>query len=337
MDAFPFSLAAMRSVFIIPILLMACARLWAGPSPEQARRQYVVIKDDGSLFVGEGSAWLKDEGESLERAQGVAVARARGSLAEAIEVRVQSRVEVSEESGPDGAKESAKAKAVSSSDLTIHLVKTQIWEDFPKKGQVTALAWISKEEWRRQKKGKEVAVYRPENGLRLYTQLYFPKFIRNDKTKGVNENKGWGLGLVWRHLFAAFSSSVASFDMNPQQDSNRPGELISEMVELGYEITPWEWRVQPYLPLGLAYGNHEINAGGPPEHASTYGGFLGGGLRYWPNDSLAIELQGRYFVPLGAAPDVKLAYSSGGQQRSLQLTPDLSGLDIRAQVLWSAF
>jgi hypothetical protein len=294
---------------------------------DKARRAYLEIRDNTDLFVGEGSAWTKDEGNDAGQAASVAAARARGSLAEAIEVRVQSSLQETQESSPAGASETVRSEASSSSDLKLENVQTRDFQDFPKPGQVTVLAWISKEDYRRQKAGKGVVVYRPENGIRAYAGLWEWGAL---KALGAQEMNVSGFDLVWRHCVIGGDHD----SMKSNNNSSGAEWAIVDTARVGYEWTPLSWRLQPFVPVEFEYGNLEM---GPRSiNANLYAIFVGLGLRYWANDSVAIEFTGDFPLPLDSV-DPGWAPTGIGAQTVVIPKVELSGPVFRVQLLWSAF
>lgn len=303
---------------------------------ERTRADYLGIRDNSDLFVGEGAAWLKDEGDDLAQATAIATARARGSLAQAIEVRVQSSTEVEAKNSPEGSTETARQRDVSSSDLKLAYVKTQAFEDFPKRGQVTILAWVSKEDWRRQMKGKGPVVYRPENGIRLGGGSWYPGEFTLFPTKQYFEQHGFELGLVWAHWVVEGMFLMGNFV--PVNSTDPPTDLNTTVINLGYEWAPFAWRIQPFVPVGLSYAGQRVSMESGSDNASNYGVYVGLGARYWPSDSFALEVSVRQYFPLNRVEGDAISYDTNGwQAASFKPVFELSGGSFAVQVLWSAF
>lgn len=320
------------------LLFLALAGPLSAADLAKLRADYLKIRDNSELFVGESAAWIKDEGDDLGQATAVATARARGSLAQAIEVRVQSVTEVESVGTAQGSTDTARQHDVASSDLRLASVKTQAFADFPKPGQVTVLAWLSKEEYRRQMKGKGPVVYRPENGVRLLIGNWFPLEGGLFPTTHFNEQKGFGLGLVWSHWTLEAMSNSNTFSV---ADTFKEIDLHSDLILLGYEWTPFAWRVQPYIPIGFGYANQQISLESGNAFASNYAAYVGAGARYWSTDSFALEFSVREYIPLNRVNGSPLRYRTkdDGMVATGLMKPvfELSGWGFALQVLWSAF
>lgn len=303
------------------------------------RAAYLGIRDNGELFVGEAVLWVKDEGGDLEQAKAVGIARARGSLAQAIEVRVQSRTELEAVASSKGSTETARQQDISSTDLKLAGVKTQAFEDFPKPGQLTVLAWISKEEWRRQAKGKGPIVYRPQNGLRLLYGAWYPDELGRFPVSHPNEQKAFGAGLVWRGWSLEGMTCANSILF---EGSTHEADMHSEIIQFGYNWAPFAWRLQPFAPIGLAWCHQQFEVEGSTAHGSTFAGHAGLGLRYWASDSLALEFLARRYLGLSKSTGGKLSYQVLGPGpavawKSFSPEMEFSGGAFSLQLLWSAF
>src|SRR5258708_6643732 len=139
----------------------------APASKAATMRAYMYIKEDSDRFVGEGVAELKEfDGDSV-KALAAAKERARGDLASNVRVQVSSDTAEKLESKNGKVTEELKSESKSHADVALENVKYMEFKDFPEKGQMTVLASLSKEDYRRQLAGKKVSVYLPENSLRF--------------------------------------------------------------------------------------------------------------------------------------------------------------------------
>jgi opacity protein-like surface antigen len=325
------------------------------------RLQYLEIKDDSDLYVGQSAALLKDQG-GWDKAELAATAGARAALAEAIEVRIQSKVTDAMQGNAQGVTELTEAITKTESDLKLADVKTRILRDFPQEGTVTVLAYLSKADYRRQLAGKGTRVYRPEYGLRLIyvatSTFAFDKLIRDEDLKSrsgipfkdpanngmidgsnnADSLQGFGLEFRFRDWSVAAEMGLASgirvypYDPVSGLYGKETDPLETLGLSIGYDWTPWAWRVQPYLPLALRSTHVSIadyQAWAPAASAGL-------GLRYWPNDSLAFDVSGRYIQGLANAAitkDGKPLYTSPGKTAE----PSLDGAQWQVSLLWSGF
>jgi hypothetical protein len=322
----------MRPLTAFAILMALAAALPAladepGSSKSAAMKSYMYIKEDSDRFVGEGVAELKDfEGDAL-KAAAAAKERARGDLASNVRVQVTSDSSEKTESKDGKVTEELKSASQSHADVALENVKYMEFKDFPDQGQVTVLASLNKEDYRRQLAGKAIPLYRPKYGLRLN----FSEFVPTQDPNGnfTNGLHSLGLDLQWMDWVAGLSS----YGSNGGQE----GYMI--LAELGYDWTPWASRFQLYVPLRLKGGfvqeydssnNNPGDAGGSGGANAYYAAAGGLGLRFWPNDSLSVDLNAMWVQGLNTAKPDK---PNGSDLKAFTLT----GPEFQAGISWSGF
>jgi hypothetical protein len=342
-----------RAIFVTLLALLA-TRSWAADSA----KRYLALKDDSGLYVGEGVAELKEfDGDGL-KALAAAKERAQAALASAIRVRIQSQTkEVS--SSVSG--ETFSAETQSLADVVLENVKSEDFENFPDKGKITALDYVSKEDYRRQLAGKATPLYRPENGLRVNFGGYYPFFLGGYVTKrptngnivgtttvggGFDPALDLGVDAVWRNFvlglaFANLDEGVYTYNITSSPSpTNAPGWNTTDLnvtllqAQAGYEWTPFSSRLQPFFPFRIEDAFASLSS-----VKGNLMGLSGGlGLRYWPNDSLALQVVGVYHQGLNSFR----MNSYGGtsyidSDPSHSVTVSLTGMELRAGILWSGF
>jgi hypothetical protein len=329
---------------------------FAAMSP--AEHAYITMKQDADLFVGEGVAEVKDFDSHAGAALAAAKQKARADLAESIHVHVSSEMTDKTQAKDGQVKEEISSESKSRSDLDLEGVKYLELRDYPEAGQMTVLASLSKEDYRRQLAGKATHVYRPEYGIKLEawglslnsfntienTGMNAPTNLplapgsqTNGSTSSTGNTPGIGMEFVWKD----FSLGLDYFSKDMQVYLYQPGPkdylavtdgLSLAMVSLGWQWIPWDWRVQPFVPVGFNGAFSNFN------YFQTYGlgVFAGVGLRYWPSDSFSIEISWRYLQGLNTSD-----YEKDGQALHLGPQQDasfsLTGQQTRAAIQWSGF
>jgi hypothetical protein len=335
---------------LLPILMLAAA-LQAAPDPA---KRYLSLKEDSGLYVGEGVVELKEFPASELKALEAARERARAALGNAIQVRIRSEISESSSNGKAGSSEELSAKSSSIADLILENVHDEDFLSFPKEDRVTVLAWISKEDYRRQLAGHQVPVYRHQNGFALGLGMRVPTCLTplRDSTKNaplagltfspqMGDLVAYSLELGWRGWTLVAQSATRHLDYVAYHDGTH-GEAVGYegltnnfdllAFELGYDVTPWAWRLQPYLPLRAEAA--QIGVGNRGSWVS--GAAAGLGLRWWFTDALALEARGLYHQGLSQA-----VLSDG--TANLRVTPgqdvtvDLNGTEYGLAVRWSGF
>jgi hypothetical protein len=351
----------MRSAALLCLLLGPVAAL-AAQSP--AERTYIAMKQDSDIYLGEGVAELKDfDGDKL-KARSAAKERARGDLAANVSVEVKSLSSEKLESKDGKVSEELKSQSSSQADLKLDNVKYVELDEYPEPGQVTVLASLNKEDYRRQLAGKTTPVYRPEYGIKLDAWgLSLPSFntIEDSGTNAANlplaggngsssnsnsngattgstgDTPGIGMEFVWKDFSLGldyYSKDMQVYLYHPSAGNyDRITDGLSlAMVSLGWQWIPWDWRVQPFFPVGLDGAFSDFNY----FQAYGAGAFAGAGLRYWPSDSFSIELSWRYLQGFNDAD-----YEKAGQPMLLrpgqQADFSLTGQQTRAAIQWSGF
>jgi hypothetical protein len=311
---------------ILLATLLLCVRpVLAGDSPSM--KVYLHLKEDESLYMGEGTAEAKDFGGSVAKALAAARQQAKGSLAEAIQVRVSS--ETTEKlSAKDGkASEDVQSETKSKTDLALENIKYAEFTDFPDKGQVTVAATLSKEDYRRQLAGKKVSVYLPEHALKVRTTMDAPNWLVGHYQPGLNlglelMSGPWTIGGDWEN------DSVQSPNSHGLQSPPGSSPNISRFsLSAGYNWTPWAVRFQPYFPVRVHY-----QWGGMGQLTANLAGASAGlGFRWWPSDTFALDLCGRYVVGFNS---IEMQPFSAGQD---PLQANLSGVQVEIGLMWSSF
>jgi hypothetical protein len=326
-----------KSLGLTGLLLLALAGLAAAEgagTTAMEMKSYVYIKQDGSLYVGEGVADLKEFGGDFARAVVAAKERARLDLASGIRVEVSGETSEIQEASGSQVREDIKSSSSSRVLLNLENVKYMEFKSLPEQGQVTVLASLSKEDYRRQLAGKAVPVYAPENGLEL---SYGPGgFGEGNWLVGRGNESYLGVDVLFRSFVLGLEngSGVLRFPNAVMDNSELTVSLWN--LEFGYDWTPWHWRFQPYVPLRILAENvgiKELSSG-----TNVAGAEAGLGFRYWPTDSLAVDLNVRYdqgfnqreLIGKNGAP----VFDTDSRTNVLAST---TGVGIRLGLMWSGF
>lgn len=324
---------------------------------EAAAKRYLSLKEDGDLYVGEGVVELKEFPSSELKALEAARERARAALGNAIQVRIRSEISETSSSGKGGSSEELSAKSSSLTDVVLENVHSEDFLNFPKEGRITVLAWVSKEDYRRQLAGQKVPVYHHQWGFKVGTgpmrigsvgdlmdsvkDYISPIGIRGTVDKSPIAFplavelgwRGWALGLQsWSLQIDTydFGNSSGTTTSSPNRHDYSFNALL---FQVGYDVAPWSWRLQPYAPLRLEAAM--VNFG--PYNANLAAATAGLGLRFWATDSLAIEAAGSYRVGLNSSTLV----SRSGEELKLGSgaipTISMTGFQGQAGLRWSGF
>ncbi len=325
--------------------------LWAAPflagaADSPAMRTYIHMKQDSDLFLGEGLAEKKDFDGNAAKALEAAHSRANGALAEAIRVRLSSQITEELQSKDGKTTEAIKSRTQSQAEVSVENVKFMEFADFPEPGQMTVLATVSKEDYRRQLAGKGVRVYHLESGLRASAALAVSPGL-GDLTRSSNDEPGDALAgasldFLWRDLFAGLQFGMIGKGQGGGSTTGstapKPTSVLNAAVNrysfhLGYDWTPWSRRLQPFLPVQVQYSYWDMD----PQVAQTFDAAAGLGLRYWANDTMAFQILGSYHQALsgGAIADKsgKALLMPGGAQA----TVSASGGEGSVGIIWSGF
>jgi hypothetical protein len=333
------------AALLLPLALPAAED--AASILKDQQKVYDGIMSDHDLYAGEGLVSLSSYGGDLTQAKTSAKTRARAALAETISVRIKSTV--TDTMNKDGDKVEAKAESVS--DLELQDVQYKVLEGFPKEGQLTVLASLSKEDWLRQN-DKRLLSFRPLRALRLWGGMienFSLSALPKDPPAGpiINASNGssgggvtsFGADFYWTSW--VFGLGTSSVHRNPYiwqprsaayEQIDHPAAIVH--AKLGYEWTPWATRFQAVLPLQLEYNYLDWD----PYFSQSFGVASGLRLRYWSSDRVAFDFGCLWHQGLGQSefigrggdsmvldPSGKLAYFSAN-------APELS-----AGVVWNGF
>lgn len=370
---------------LVFLLVLSAPGLSAGSAADRKRdwNVYLKLTSDGDLYTGEGSASAGDFKGGYAAAEQAARTRARAALAESIRVRVSSETTSTLQGDSLSVTETVKAVAKSSSDIQLENVSLKTFKDQPEEGDVLVVAYLSKENYRRQLAGKNAPLYRPENGVRLGMDWIFITWMNpldyEDELhqKAVPDNSMTFLRLfepsldfVWNNFTAGFSMAVGGDQFsilrtyNPSASNPalvylvRPLNVdLNLMVKLGYDWTPLNWKLQPFVPLRLEYSYLRLalgsggvldSNGNPIQYGATrysaglFGASAGLGLRYWANDNTALEAAGIASLgfntaTLADADGRPLRFARPGPLYVAESSASLTGLQFRVGLLWSGF
>jgi hypothetical protein len=319
---------------LIPLLLLALAqRQLQALGPSAAMKAYLAMKQDSSLYLGEGIAVLKDFGGDALKAADAAKARAQSDLASSISVQIRSESSEKLESTDGKVTEQLKSESHANTNLALDNLSYLELKDFPEEGQIMVLASLSKQDYRRQLAGKKIVVYLPEWGLGVSwggEQL---------KSFSGHENAGSALGLeaIFRNfvLSAGTESDVVYFPQVANSGTGISGTTLGPSNSIqridfaaGYNWTPWATLIQPFLPLRLEY---EM-IGGEGYSVGLSGASAGLGLRYWPTDSFALELKGGYTFGLNT-----VTIPLTGEAFNETMDVNLNRIEFSIGLMWSGY
>jgi hypothetical protein len=346
---------------------------WAASA---SMKLYSQLKQDDSLYLGEGEAELKDFDGSAAKALDAARQRAKGSLAESIQVHISSATQ--EHLGLDKgqASESISSTTQSQASLDVENIHYAELKDFPETGQITVLASVSKVDYQRQLAGKKAPVYQPQWSLSLgvmesrWGSLHdFSQASRDQRNAYVSTHSptgqdwsnpdmldgllGYSLEVGWRGLILGFDYfqtdlkvwKVHFNSLNPAGAYFTSNYALTRMDgEVGYDWAPFAWRVQPFLPLRLKVSQTYLRSLQTQglHQATLWGSSLGLGLRFWVNPELTLEVGASQDIPFGNATLDGDNWWDGPFK--LSLSPDvnappfsLNAMNYIFRVRWSGF
>jgi hypothetical protein len=332
-----------RLAFALAMLALPAA--WASgqagsSGTEAATKAYIYLKQDSSLYVGEGTASAGEFGGDELKAMAAARERAKAALADSVQVHIRSEVAESLKSKDGKVSEEIQSQSKSQADVSLENVKYMELQDYPGKGKATVLASLSKEEYRRQLAGKKVSVYLPENGMRFKIVGDAPWWLHDS---GYSPGFDLGLEFIHRSFMGGFEIVQDQLNLGGNQSGGGSsqgggggggggggsggysGERVSGL--LGYNWTPWAMRLQPYVPIRVEYQWINFN----DVTAGLFGGSAGIGLRWWANDSLALDCTARYSLGFNQAD-----YRPAGPG-SASLWANTTGPQLDVGLLWSGF
>jgi hypothetical protein len=148
---------------------------------------------------------------------------------------------------------------------------------------------------------------------------------------------GFGLEFVWRDLSFGFDEyrkdePLYVFDPTTKTYSQNSDGLGLWMSSASWQYIPWNWRVQPFFPVGVHVGQSSWNM----YMAGAAAASVGAGLRYWPSDAFSFEVAFRYLQGFWGNP-----YMKDGQPLRLRSNQNadfnLTGSQTRVAIQWSGF
>jgi hypothetical protein len=306
----------------LSLLLTAAAPLAASSIGMKA---YLALKEDSNLYTGEATVLPKDHA-NLAEAKAAARSQALANLAESIQVEVKSQVQEKLSSENGKVDESVKSVAEAKAHLVLENVHYLELNDFPDPGQLSVMASLSKEDYRRQLAGKKVSVYLPEHTLKVKVMMNGPDWLVGHYQPGMD------LGLE-----VGFSSWIvgAYWEGDTVQSPNSHGLNLPDTApnfslfgaDLGYNWTPWATRAQLYFPFRLQYQWVGLST----LTANLGGASAGLGFRYWPSDFVALDLTARYVAGFNTVQ--MQPYPPGYDP----LQANMTGPQIDIGLLWSGF
>jgi hypothetical protein len=230
--------------------------------------------------------------------------------------------------------QSIQSQGQSSTELSLDNVKVRTFSDFPKTGELTVLAYLSKEDYRRQLAGKAAPVWLPEHGLRLGLSYYFPDSLNDLVSRMKSLGKGASSGNSTNHVAEDLDFFWRDWVLGVSYESPAWGDGGLEAASLGWQWVPWATRSQIFVPLRAEVAGVQV---GSSYAALSWGAFGGLGWRYWFTDGLAFEAAGLWHQALSSGHYVD------GQGQSLQdsagkdLNFSLTGYQVRLGIVWSGF
>jgi hypothetical protein len=261
----------------------------------------------------------------------------------------------------------------SSAEATVQLRNLAFREyaDVPKAGQVSVLASITREDYRRMLAGLQLKAFHPENGVMiglryqdiggLHKLLDASQVAQNaapdlpqyaDKGKAtIGPAPGYLMLPVleghWRDFNAAFgwlhqNVGIYALDLaDSQLYRNSTMTLNGFLYEAGWDLTFWDRRLQTYLPLRLQAEYLELRSEGSAASAIypawLYSATAGLGARFWANEKIALDGAVLWAVALNQAQFL-------GDKGPLRLAPGqdapavgLDGLQLKLDLRYSGF
>lgn len=341
------------SLFFALALSLGASTLSAATDPK-AQKVYDGIMSDSDVYAGEGVVMLTSFGGDINKAKASGRERARSNMVEGIRVRIVSKTTDTQSSGTDGAKEQIQSESSSSADIELEGIQYKYLDEFPKEGQLTVLAFLSKEEYQRQS-DKRLLGYRPLRGLRLWGGVIESQSLNDipmnspsdgptlagtgSKGSGSSASMSFGGDFYWSSWFVGVGASFASKDVFQWQPKLNAYELRGQPwsithVKAGYEWTPWATRVQLVVPMQVEYNFLNWD----PYFAQSFGVAGGLRLRYWTSDRVAFDVGGLWHQGL-SQEDIK---GRGGE--SLYISRALKAAqfggtapELTVGVLWNGF
>lgn len=350
---------------LLALLLALASGLAAGPL-EDASADLARARRDSGLYVGEGVADAKDHGGDALKAWFKAREDARAALALAVQARIRSRVSQTITVSGGRSVESVQAESSSESDVNLRNIGYREYRGLPGPGQVTVLAFITKEDYRRMLAGLQQRAFHPENGVMLGVRFKdlaglrglleasqaaqsaapdLPQYANKGKAT-VGPAPAYLFPMIeahWRDLYAGVgwhhnTLGVYAFDAAADQVYRHSQHTLNAFLyELGWDWAPWDRRLQPYFPLRLQAAHVELQSSSKSRSVSypawLYSATAGLGLRFWANEKVALEGAGLWSLPLNRAELSGLRLSPGKDAPAI----DLGGFELLLRVRYSGF
>ncbi len=299
-----------------------------------ADRTYIMMKQDNDIFLGEGLAELKDFHDKMPEALAAAKERARADLASNIRVSVHAETSEKTELKDGKITEEIKSQSKSQTDIVLENIKYIEFKDYPSKGQVTVLASLEKIDYRRQLAGKSVKLYTAEDGMRLNGGLAG----QSGWTRDSNGDPGMNIGIdfYWRgYILGIMQANATTASSGPFINNSLAKLSVREWtLSVGLDWTPWDTKLQLYVPLRLAYQF----AGADPYIAHLFGAISGLGLRYWPTDAFAFDASFRANLPFNTTTLSKpdgTAFIDAQTDKAMAI--NMADMGFNIGFLWSGF
>jgi hypothetical protein len=303
------------ALFVLNALLMAFLRP-ASSAAAGIDADYTSLKQDPSLYCGEGVARLREHGGDPLEAERAALAAARGDLAESIETRISVLTTDVLIGGSKKAEERISSQSRSVSVVQLANVRTRTFTDRPHAGELTVLAYITRADYRRLLGGRLDDSPHGALTVMLGGQSYV-NAVDLGQALGIGETApnfllpGFEVAFgPWSAGFSAFSYRLSGGAWDPKELVYSPGPSVWHgnlqfmRASAGYDWRLGKARLQPYVPLRLECQWLNIS-----EYVSKTlpGGSAGVGMRYWLNNHAALDLRGIWhqgFQGPTASPDL---------------------------------
>lgn len=333
------------------LALLALALPLAAADPK-AQKVYDGIMSDSDIYAGEGVVTLKSFGDDINKAKASGRERARANMVEGIRVRIVSKTTDTQSMGAGGSQEEVSSQSSSSADLELEGIQYKYLDEYPKEGQLTVLAFLSKEEYQRQS-DKRLLGYRPERALRLWAGVIEPGSINSlvetnsGPPAGVNiqmkplantSTVALGADFYWKWLFFGAglinsTKGVVLYEPKLARWEDRSNPMSIALVRLGAEWTPWAKRLQVSIPV---YGEY-ANLNWDPLFSQAYGVAGGVNIRYWATDRVAFDVAPRWHLGLSESDIVDRSGVAQETKPGTRAKFGLGGPELTAAVIWNGF
>jgi hypothetical protein len=343
-------------------------------SHDMAMKTYVYMKQDSSIYLGEGVVQLEEFSGDMAQAIPAAKERARADLASGIRVQVKCEVSETVQSKSGKTSEDLSSRSKSEADLSLENIKYVEFRGLPEEGQVTVLASISKEDYRRQLAGKGTKVYLPENGLQFnfgflaWRSLHSSSLangngavdqsspsssprnayiashpgIYNQALGGDGDSYSLGMAFLWRSWSIGVNATPVGLVNFPtyQGDGSTPAAPLDiqwASLDILRVSAGYDWTPLAWKlqPFVPLRVDYDIwNMN--PYFAQTLGVSVGAGLRYWVNDIAALQVLATWHQGLR---DGTVYYQGAPVQQAPGQDMSVSGsaLELSASLILSTF